>query len=146
MTINELILNTQKQARAIKKEHNIVTGFQRQNPWIIESVLNEIKLQQELNNIRPSAPTFDSVLTFKEEYLVDSMSKIYKQIAKKSDESCPVYFYKIIPDFYEVQQQKGFQLGEVDDLGYIVTGSNLVIETNVIQRDEFLTHYFTHSN
>jgi hypothetical protein len=141
MTINELIINTRSNTKAIKKEHKVLTTFQKQNPHLIEGVLNELKLRLEKGE-KTDLPTFDSLLTFKTDFLIDDMSKVYKQISKSTNTDCRICFYKIAPDFFQEQQQKGFTYGDVDDLGYIVTGSNLVIETTMVKRNDFLYHYY----
>lgn len=145
MTINELIYSTKNNLKAIKHEHNVLTNFQRHNPHLIEGVLNEMRLRVERSGHK-HLPTFDSLLTFKPEFLIDNMSKVYYQVRESKDPNCLLFFYKIVPGFYEEQQRKGFRLGEVDDLGYIVTGSNLVIETTTVKREDFLYHYYVTCN
>lgn len=145
MTINQLIFNTKANTKAIKREHRVLTSFQQQNPHLIEGVLNEMKLRVEKSG-NNNLPTFDSLLTFKSDFLIDDMSKVYHQVSNSKNTDCMLCFYKVVPDFYQEQQRKGYQLGEVDDLGYIVTGSNLVIETTMVKREEFLYHYYVTCN
>ena len=76
MTINELIFSTRTKAKDIKKEHKVLVTFQKENPHLIEAILNEIRLR--VSKAPSSLPTFDSLLTFKKEFFVDSLSKIYK--------------------------------------------------------------------
>lgn len=142
MTIHELVLVTRKDIKLIKREHRVVAKFQRENPWLIANVLNDIKLQRELERIPAPVPTFDSLLELKETLLVDTMGKVYKQVMQTKGEDAPIHFYKVMPRFYEQQQAKGYELGDVDELGYMVTGSNLVIESSSVNRAQFLTHYY----
>lgn len=144
MTIHELIKDTRSKAQIIKKEHKILVEFQRENPHLIEAILNEMRLQ--VAKSPNPLPTFDSLLTFKKDFLVDSMTKVYRQIKSTKGQSCMVCFYRVVPEFYQEQQHKGYKLGEVDNLGYIVTGSNLVIETSTVQRDDFLYQYYATNN
>lgn len=148
MTINELVYTSKRDEKKIREEHRILDEFQRQHPWLIQGVLSELKLKQDVKGESIPLPKFESILTFKENFLVNSMGKIYKQISELEPKTvnCPVYFYKVLPNFYEIQKEKGLGLGEMDDFGYMVTGSNLVIETRIINREEFLGIYYgTHN-
>lgn len=144
MTINELIFSAKTKIKDIKKEHKILVGFQKENPHLIDALLNEMRLRVKKSG--SSLPTLDSLLVFEKDFIVDSLSKVYRQLEKNKDPQCMICFYKVVPEFYAEQRNKGYSLGEVDDLGYIVTGSNLVIETSTVQREEFLLHYFGVNN
>lgn len=141
MTIQELISQTKKNVDQIKQQHKIIVDFQKQNPWRIQSILEEIRQQQ--THPEKQTPTFDSVLRFNNEFLVDDLVKIYRQVKDKKGKIAPVYFYQIHQKFYQKQLDKGYELGSIDDMGYLVTGSNLVIEKSRVEKQDFLDHYYT---
>lgn len=147
MSVDELIEKTLKEEKKILKEHDILEEFQRTNPWVITSVLE--KLSQEGHE---NIPTFEEAIRLREDYLLNDLSKIYKQIKKRNpllaNNGTPeeVYFYTVKKDLYKRQTAKGLSLGDRDTNGYLVSGSNLMLEVASIDLKEFLEMYYTIRN
>jgi hypothetical protein len=150
MLLLELVEKTKKEEERIRYEYGVLKQFQEANPWIVNMVLEELQ-QEGKDNI----PTFEDVIKFKEDMLLNDLSKVYRQIKNnnpnlidkvESGIEVTVYFYSVKPSFYKKQLKKGFNLGEKDNMGYLVSGSNLIIEVATIDLKEFLDLYFTTYN
>jgi hypothetical protein len=122
-------------------------SFQAQNPWILQERINELQ-SQGYNNL----PTFEELLEFKDILFIDSMSKIYSQIKQNNpllintDLPVTITFYGIKKNLYKKQLEKGYRLGDIDDMGILVSGSDLVLETLTLNLQEFLDLYYTTNN
>ena len=147
MSVDEVIEKSLREEKKILKEHDILEEFQRTNPWVITSVLD--KLQKEGHE---NIPTFEEAIKLREDYLLTDLSKIYKQIKKKNPllvshgKTEEVYFYTIKKDLYKKQTGKGLTLGDRDSNGFLVSGSNLMLEVASIDLKEFLEMYYTARN
>ena len=96
MDVNSLIKNTISFRDKILEEHLIFFNYQRSNPWHTLEMIDELKSQGKVKNI----PSFDSLIKLKEDFLVDSYFKIYRQIVKKNplfnQRTQLIYYYSII--------------------------------------------------
>lgn len=146
MDLNRLIKRTTVIRDEILEAHQILFDYQRSNPWYITSMIEELKNQDQTRNI----PSFDSLIKLKEDFLVDSYFKIYRQLARKdpffSSSEQTVYYYSIIKGLYQSQLADGFEKGDVDDLKRLVTGSDLVLNQIPINVPRFLNIYYTLCN
>lgn len=147
MLLSELISSSEKNKKKIKQEYIILQEFQKKNPWLVLKVLEQMSEEGQVN-----IPSFDDVISFKEDFLLDDLSKVFKQIKKHNPllinktESEKVYFYMTKEGFYNSQLKKGFKLGDRDVKGHLVTGSNLLIEVASVNLKEFLEMYYTKNN
>lgn len=146
MILLELIQHSKKNAKKIREQHDILREFQQAHPWHIQRALENMREHDMVN-----LPSFEDLVSFKEELLVDDLPKIYHQIKKNNKlliEKGPetILFYNIKKNFYKDQIKAGFALGETDDVGNLVTGSNLIIEPASIDLKDFLDIYYTISN
>lgn len=146
MELQALIQTVKKNRKRIEKEYKTLEAFQRKNPWHVLSVLEQLKEDGEEN-----IPTFDQVISFKEEYILDDLSKVYHQLKKHNPYLITtrvgkVYVYTLQEKLYASQLKKGFALGEKDNRGRLVTGSDLTIEISTINIKEFLEMYYTEMN
>lgn len=148
--LDDLIKETTHQAVKIKAQYEVYKDFNQRNPWIINEMIQNIKMSQSYD---PTAQdlSFDKILSFKSEYFIDSYSKIYKQLIKRNPKLVPsdkdiILFYAIEEGLYKQQQEAGYQLGDKDDLGRIVTGSDLVLNSIKIDMNEFLGLYYSANN
>lgn len=147
MTIDELIAKTKKESLQIKKHFEILYNFQCTNPWIINSVLDELKEQG-----KTKIPTFEEVVGWKEEYFINDYSKIYHQIKEHNPDLIStgdpqlIYFYILKKDMYKKQRVKGLSIGDRDQEGRLVTGSDLIIDITGVDLKTFLNFYFIASN
>jgi hypothetical protein len=97
-------------------------------------------------------PSFDNVISLKEEYLLDDLSKVFHQIQKHNPLLVStatlekVYFYDVKEGLYNSQLKKGLSLGDKDNHGRLVTGSDLIIDTASIDLKEFLDMYYVKNN
>lgn len=147
MMLLELVDETKKNRHKIIREFQILESFQRKNPWHVLSVLKQMG-EEGISNV----PSFDDVVSMKEEYILDNLGKVFTQIKKHNpllltkDETEKVYFYVIKNNLYANQLKKGFALGDKDNKGRLVTGSDLVIEIASINIKEFLESYYIQNN
>ena len=143
MTLLELIEKTKQDIDSIRAEYRILEDYQKANPWHILESIEDMKSKGF-----PNVPSFNDAIKFKEDMLMDSLSKIYNQIKKNNpdllDRGAPevVYFYTIRPGFFKKQLKKGFQLGAKDDMGFLITGINVIVETATVNIHEFLESYY----
>lgn len=147
MLLTDLINASKKNRKKIRQEHLILHDFQKKNPWVVLRVLEQMA-EEGMANI----PTFDEVIVLKEDFLLDDLSKVFSQIKKHNPqlinkgEMERVYFYTVKDGFYNSQLKKGYKLGERDNKGHLVTGSNLLIEVASVDLKEFLELYYTKNN
>jgi hypothetical protein len=147
MFLTELIDDAKKNAKRIRQEHVVLEQYQRSNPWNVLSVLKQMEEEGEKN-----IPTFDQVVALKEEYVLDDLSKVYHQIKKHNPllinrgQVEKIYFYTVQNGLYKQQQKKGFSLGDKDNMGRLVTGSDLMIEVVSIELKDFLDVYYIRNN
>lgn len=147
MLLTELIDEAKKNHKKIREEHAILENFQRQNPWLVLSVLKQMEEEGEKN-----IPSFDQVIAIKEEYVLDDLSKVFHQIKKHNPllinrgQVEKIYFYTLKEGLYKSQAKKGFALGEKDRQGRLVTGSDLMIEVASIELKDFLDMYYIRNN
>jgi hypothetical protein len=145
MTINSLIKTTLLMRDEIISQHRIFSDYQRTNPWHIHQMVEELKNRRNIQNI----PSFDYLISLKEDYLIDSYSKIYRQIIKRNpffNDKNPgeiIYFYFIQKELYQSQLAEGFEKGDIDNMNRLVTGSDLVINTMPLNVSQFLTTYYS---
>ena len=147
MLLVELISASKKGRKKVKQQHTILQAYQKQNPWVVLSVLQQMA-EEGIDNI----PTFDEVISLKEEYILDDLGKVFHQIKKHNPllitgpELEKVYFYTVKDGLYTSQLKKGFALGEKDNQGRLVTGSDLMIDIASINLKEFLDMYYIKHN
>jgi hypothetical protein len=143
MLLQELIEKTKKNSDAIRSEHAVLKSYQECNPWIINEVLEQME-----SNGHSDIPTFENAIRFKEDLLIDDLSKVYRQLRKSNPnliergDGEKVYFYSVGKNFYKKQLKKGFELGDRDNFGYLVSGSNLIIEVATVGLHDFLESYY----
>ena len=147
MMLLELIAETKKHRVKLIEEHQTLESYQRQNPWHVLSVLKQMQ-DEGVSNV----PSFDEVISLKEEYILDDLSKVFSQIKKHNpllltkNETEKIYYYTLKHNLYASQLKKGFALGDKDNKGRLVTGSDLVIEIASINIKEFLEMYYMQNN
>lgn len=142
----ELVEKTKKDEHIIRKTFKDLYNFQATHPWIITDVLNVLHEQGHKN-----VPSFEQVIAWKEDYLINDYSKIYKQIKLVNplliqNEHESFYFYAIMKGLFKKQQAKGFTVGDRDNSGRLVTGCDLVLEVSTINLSEFLKNYYCINN
>ena len=146
MDINSLIRNTINFRDKILEEYLIFFNYQRSNPWHTLEMIDELKSQGKVKNI----PSFDNLIKLKEDFLVDSYFKIYRQIVKKN----PLFnqriqlicYYSIIEGLYQSQLKEGLEKGDIDSKKRLVTGSDLVLNTVPLNVKSFLNAYYSICN
>jgi len=148
LVLDDLIRETTHKSKVIKAHYEVYRNFQLENPWIVDDMIRNIKISQ------PSQAhdlNFDKIVSFKSEYFIDNYSKIYKQLVNRNpllvnSKKNIVLFYAIEEGLYERQLKAGYRLGDKDELGRIVTGSELVLNSINIDIDDFLNIYYSASN
>lgn len=146
MTLFELITLTKEKESEIRQEHEILRDFHLTHPWIIEE-----NIKSFIKNSKPNTPipNFNSILNFKEDYLINDLSKVYNQLITDNpllinlEVPFKIYFYSISKNLYKQQVKKGLNLGENDNQGNLVTGSSLLITIVDIIPKDFLEVYYT---
>ena len=146
--LDDLVKETQQQLSIIKKEYKKYFKFNNENPWYVNEMIESMKASE---NYKEEVPTFDTIISFKKDYLIDDYTKIYKQIHSRNPHFLDsmknvVLYYHIIDGLYEDQLKQNFKLGERDNQGRLVTGSNLVLNSINIGVSEFLNFYWQVSN
>lgn len=146
MSLEDLIEKSVKDEKKIREEHLVLENYQRSNPWVVNSLLSQLK-EEGFSEI----PTFEEAVSLREDYLLTDLSKIYKQIKKrnpllidKGQEE--IYFYSIKRNLYKQQQKKGLSLGDKDIDGSLVSGSNLILEVATVKLNDFLYTYYQSRN
>ena len=147
--LDDFVKETNNKASLIKNEFDIYRDYQVNNPWIVNQMITDIKTtspQPDVDNF-----TFESIVSFKEEYFINDYSKVYLQVSKRNPLLIKtnrdiVLFYAVDENLFNKQIKAGFSLGDRDDNGRIVTGSNLVLNSIQIDLDEFLYVYYTENN
>lgn len=146
MDVNNLIKSTTNLRDRILEEHLVFFNYQKSNPWHTLGMIEELKSQDKTKNI----PSFDSLIKLKEDFLVDSYFKIYRQIVKKdplfNKESQIIYYYSIIKGLYQGQLEEGLEKGDIDSKKRLVTGSDLVLNTISLNVKYFLNTYYSICN
>jgi hypothetical protein len=146
MDLNRLIKRTANIRDEILEAHQILFDYQKSNPWYITSMIEELKSQDQTRNI----PSFDNLIKLKEDFVVDSYFKIYRQLERKdplfNSSEQTIFYYSIIKGLYQSQLQDGFEKGDLDDLKRLVTGSDLVLNQIVINVPRFLNIYYSLCN
>lgn len=145
MTLADLISKSIKDEKKIRHEFAVNAAFQRENPWCLEDILEEMKEDGQ------EVPQLEEILSFKESLYLNSMTKIFQQIKVENPQlldtgSVTIYYYTVKPNFYKNQQKQGMKLGEIDIEGNLVTGSNLVIEQATINFNDFINTYYSTLN
>ncbi len=147
MMLQQLVFEVKKNRRKIEKEFKVLKSFQEKNPWHVLSVLKQME-EEGTENI----PSFEDIISMKEEYILDDLSKIFLQIKRHNPllltkgETEKIFFYSIQNNLYTNQLKKGLSLGDKDNKGRLVTGSDLTIEIASINIKEFLEMYYTQNN
>jgi len=137
----DLIKNTINSRKEIIEEHKIFMDYQRKNPEII------YELTEQLKNSNVEVPNFETIISLKQDYLIDNISKIYRQIIKKNPllinypQGTVIFYYALEPDLFKKQIEKGYIKGEYDEDNYLVTGSNLVLKQLLVNVDSFIRFY-----
>lgn len=143
VTLDDVILYSQKNKHKILEQHKIFEAFHLSHPWLLMSEITEIAGFEKLS--------VDEVISFKEHYLVDDMAKIYKQLKLKTKEHLPLnnlsfYFYHVDDGLYKRQQEQGLALGDKDVTGNIVNGSDLTMNILILESIKFLDAYYSRYN
>jgi hypothetical protein len=147
LSLEDLIEKSKREEEKVRYEHKVLADFQRSNPWILQTIIDELS-----DSGKEGVPTFDNALDFREEYLLNDLTKVYRQIKKRNpllideDEPEQVYYYTVKPQLFKKQLKKGYALGDRDENGYLVSGSNLVLEAVSISLSDFLVLYYTLRN
>lgn len=147
MDLLSFIQKNKKQESLIRKEYKKLADFRKSNPWILQEYMKGLR-SQGYNDI----PNFEELLKFDELLFIDNMSKIYSQIKRNNpllintDSPVTIIFYSIKKNLYKKQLEKGYKLGDMDDDGFLVSGSDLVLETLTLNLQEFLDLYYTINN
>ena len=130
---------------------------------ISNTISNKEKIKSELEKLKQIYKTnyfeltqnilnIDKILfEFNSDYLIDSDTKIYKQIIKENiylveEQIVTIYFYSYQKDFYNNQSKKGFELGSYDDQQFFVCGVDICIEAIQIKTADFKKNYFCVNN
>lgn len=145
MTLADLIAKSIKDEKKIRLEFQVMTEFQKANPWCLEEILQEMKADGQ------EVPDIEEILTFKESMFLSSMVKVFKQVRIENPllvdtGSVNIYYYTVKPNYFKNQQKAGFKLGDQDEAGTLVTGSNLVVETATINFNDFINTYYSTNN
>ena len=148
MTLAEVIQKSKKDEKKIRQEHSILATYQKGHPWHLEEAIENMRQQ---NNGTDNIPSIDELLEFKEHLLVDSIVKVFQQIKKSNPlliDNGPqdIYYYVVKSTQYKNQLKKGYGLGDIDDQGGLVTGSNLLVHSATINLHEFLSTYYSFNN
>lgn len=147
MVLQELVLQNKKDRKRIEEEFKILEAFQKNNPWHVLEVLKQLEEGGEQR-----VPSFEEVISINEEYILDTLSKVFSQIKRHNpllltkDTVGKIYFYSITQNLYSSQLKSGLGLGDKDKKGRLVTGSNLTIEIASVNVKEFLEMYYTINN
>ena len=145
ITIDDIITQTKNSLSLIKVEFEVYQQYQLNNPEYVYEVIENLK-QQKINPL----PTFDEMITFKTGYLIDSESKIYAQIKHRNfyfiNRGEVLLYYKVQKGLFEKQQKQELELGDLDEKGRIVSGSDLVIDSIQINFQDFLGTYYSLHN
>lgn len=136
MITQDLVQETLQNYVTIKKEFKKFSDYVTQNPWIVTL---------------PQNSSLEDVIAFREEFFVDSYNKVYKQLKKQNPELIDkgpqlIYYYQLIPDFYQNQLKKGYHLGDKDENGFLVTGTNIILNKQAVDVTKFLNFYYTSHN
>jgi hypothetical protein len=138
----QIIKNSKKDKQLIIKEFKILQTFYKENPWVLKEdakrQIGEYSFEQ-----------LEKALQFQEIYLLDDLSKVYKQIKILNSFTllrAPVFFYSVNKNLFSQQLQEGFKIGDIDNKNFVVSGSNLVLEALDLKILEFLNFYFSINN
>jgi len=142
-----IVKNTIENKDKIIFEHSKFVEFQRANPEYTYNLAEKFSLEDKLT----SKEDFEKIIEIKNEFLIDNITKIYKQIYKQNpylnNTPCVVFYYSVKNNLFETQKEAGFEIGQLDNNNNLVTGSNLILErfvvNNVIQFSEI---YFALAN
>lgn len=134
--LGDMVGETLRDYTLIKKEYNKHRNFILSQPWIVSV---------------PDTISIEEAIAFKEEFFLDTYSKVYNQLKKKNVDLIDkgpqlVYYYKIVPDLYKTQIKEGGMLGAKDKKGRLITGSNLILDKQAINLSKFLSFYYTTHN
>lgn len=145
MTLADLIAKSIKDEKKIRHEFNVMVEFQKNNPWCLEDILQEMRADGQ------DVPDVEDLLTFKESLFLKNMTRIFQQIKVENPllvdkGSVNIFYYTVKPNFFKNQQKQGLALGEMDTEGNLVTGSNLLIETATINFNDFINTYYSSNN
>ena len=112
------------------------------------NLAEQLKQKSNVKNI----PDFEYIISLKENYIIDDLSKIYKQLIKKNPllndvpGGEPIFYYCIDSGLYERQLKEGFLKGDYYNNNSLVTGSNLIIKTIYVPVSYFVNHYLSICN
>lgn len=145
-TIEEVIEYTKKNLNSIQEEFDKYQNYQINNPDYVFEVIETLKKKK----IKP-LPTFDEMITFKTGYLIDNESKVYAQIKNRNSLFIArgpevLLFYKVEKGLFNKQCKEELELGELDSLGRIVSGSDLIISSLQFDFQKFLEDYYSLNN
>jgi len=139
--INSLISITQKNKANIVQNWDKVIQFAVKNP--------SYEFFDEFGN---SINGNLDKLSLNENYVVDSLPKIYSQITRFSDvflqqnPILPLYFYSYEPELFTIWENENISLGEVDSNGNLNTGSCVKLNFFEIDWRDFCKAYFEYNN
>lgn len=150
MNLQQIIRFSQLNKAQIIKEYETFENYNRRHPQTIENELKKLQMNGE-----QGVPSFNELIEYKDNYLLDNPVKVYRQIKAKNPTLNPdlgngmstVFCYLTEPDLAKRQLQRGLRVGESDPLtGAFVNGSDLVIECIGLNTREFLYSYYTAFN
>jgi len=133
--ITQIIIDTQKNKRKIMKEWDNVIKFLEMFP---ENMLRD-ELGYEIENIK-----------IREEFVLDSYTKIYKQIRNaldknsiKGDENkiIPILYYFYNPNIKRYWKKNNVELGEFDKKGQLNTGSAIILHALQLDWKLYVVNY-----
>lgn len=148
MTLSELIIKSKKEEIKIRHEHEIFVDFQKNNPWIVDQIIEDL-IKEKLPS--EDVPSIEDFLEFKNDLLLIDLHIIYKQLVKQNpllvnDGPQEILYYSVTANHYKNQLKAGFKLGDEDEEGNLVTGSNLTVQTASLDLEEFLGSYCALNN
>ena len=100
----------------------------------------------------PHEINFQNEIILKDEYIINSLQKIYKQIedTNKEDldnnETIKIYYYLYDENCCYYWDKKEVKIGEVDENEILNTGTNLIFKFFILNWKDFLSAYKTFLN
>ena len=142
-TLVDLIHFSKANKSRIKKEFKKLEKFHRENPWLLKE-----KMVEQLGEV--TEEQFEKAIQIDDSLLLDDLSKVYSQVSKNNpsliDQPCSIFYYSIHEGLYKSQTAEGYQKGEFDKRGFIVSGSDIILETSPVDLKSFLSLYFSTCN
>ena len=155
----EVIVATQMSINTIQKEHKKLSHFYKSNPDILYQSLNETKEMlyekkensfltdfeqmtlDETNNLLNNQHKLENLFAFQSDYLIDSYTKVFRQIAKKNrnllknSETVDLVYYALS------EPTENVPIGESYSDGTLNTGSQISLKVLTVNHRYELVNY-----